>query len=326
MVRALVIDHEDGGLTARVRELDDAALPDGEVAVRVEYSSINYKDAMILAGLGRLVRTYPHVPGIDLAGRVLTSSDPRYVPGQSVVLTGWRVGELWWGGCAEQARVRADWLVPLPESMTPRDAMVIGTAGLTAALAIDELERAGLTPGAGPVLVTGATGGLGSTAVHLLSRWGHEPAAATGKPQAAEHLRALGAHQVVDAAPLAEPAGRPLLTERWAGCVDAVGGATLAHVLAELRYGAAVALCGNASGVTFDGNVLPFLLRAVRAIGIDSVVAPYERRVAAWQRIATTADLAALAGQVREVGLEDVPAAASELLAGRVRGRILVRP
>lgn len=325
-LRALLLDLDPAGsgVSATLRDLDEADLPDGDVLVRIQYSTVNFKDALILSGIGRLVRSYPHVPGIDLAGTVESSADPRFAPGDEVVLTGWRVGETWWGGYAELARVRADWLLPIPSGLTARDCMVIGTAGLTAALAMTALEGLGLTPDQGPVLVTGATGGLGSTAVHLLARRGYDVTASTGKPQEGQHLELLGASAIIDRTQLSSPPERPLLPERWAGCIDAVGGATVAHVLAELRYGACVAMCGNTGGNDVPTNALPFLLRGVRALGIDSVQAQVPVRQQAWEALATLADMDVLRGQVREVRLEEVPAVAADLLAGRVAGRVIV--
>lgn len=321
---ALVLDQSDDALTLDVRELDDDALPDGDVTVSVEWSSLNYKDGMILRGIGRLVRSFPHVPGVDLAGTVEESRSERFAPGDRVVLTGFRVGELWWGGFAQKARVKSEWLVKLPESLTTRQAMEIGTAGLTAMLAVDALERAGLRPDAGPVLCTGAAGGVGSHAVRLLSTLGHAVTASTGRPATADYLRSIGAAEVIDRSEIADPPAKPLLSERWAGCVDAVGGATLAHVLAEMRYGSAVAACGNTAGNDFPGSVLPFILRNVRLLGVDSVMVPTDVRVAQWQRLADLVDREFLRDSTTVVGLADLPAAADRILAGQVRGRIVV--
>jgi acrylyl-CoA reductase (NADPH) len=324
--QALVIDHDhdERRIAATILDLDEGTLPNGDVRVRVRYSTVNFKDALVLAGIGRLVRTYPHVPGIDLAGTVESSTDPRYSPGDEVVLTGWRVGETWWGGYAELAQVRGDWLLPVPEQLSLKDCMIIGTAGLTAALAMTALEANGLTPDEGPVLVTGASGGLGSTAVHLLARRGYRVTASTGKSAEAEHLKYLGASDVINRVELSEAPDRPLLPERWAGCIDAVGGSTVSHVLSELRYGAAVALCGNASGNEIPTNTLPFLLRGVRALGIDSVQAKVSERQHAWNSLATLADMAVLGGQIREIGLEEISSVATDLLAGRIAGRVIV--
>jgi acrylyl-CoA reductase (NADPH) len=319
--QALVLEQADGGVTAAVQEVADERLPPGDVTVRVEYSSLNYKDAMVVKGIGRLVRDYPHVPGIDLAGTVEASESDEYSVGDRVVLTGWRVGEAWWGGFAARARVKAEWLVKLPDSLSTRDAMAVGTAGLTAMMAVDALESFELS---GPVLVTGAAGGLGSFAVHLLARRGHEVAASTRRPETEPYLTGLGAQSVVDANELAAPLTRPLLSERWAGCIDAVGGSTLAHLLAELRYGAAAAACGNTGGNDVPMNVLPFLLRAVRLIGIDSVMYPRANRIRLWSELAGTLDASILQDAIVEASLADVPALAEGILAGQVRGRVVV--
>jgi len=286
MFRALVLHEEGGEVVPRLEALGEARLPPGEVTVRVEYSTLNYKDGMILRGLGRLVRQYPHVPGIDFAGVVEHSESPQYEPGNRVILTGWRVGEQHWGGYAERARVKAEWLVPLPDGLTTRQAMAIGTAGLTAMLATIALERHGLAPGAGDVLVTGAAGGVGSVAVAVLSQLGHRVVAATGRPQLRPYLEGLGAAELIDRAALAAMPTRPLDRERWAGAVDAVGGTTLATILTQLNYRASVASCGLTGGSDLPATVIPFLLRGVNLLGIDSVMCPYEERVAAWRRLA----------------------------------------
>ena len=322
--RALVLDAADA--RPEVRDLDAATLPEGDVVVDVEWSSLNYKDGMILGGVGRLVRDFPHVPGVDLAGTVVTSDHPGFAPGDRVVCTGFRVGETRWGGFATRARVSGDWLVRVPDSLTTRRTMEIGTAGLTAILAVAALEDAGLAPGAGPVLCTGAAGGVGSYAVHLLSRLGYAVTASTGRSAEADHLLAAGATAVIDRAEIADAPAKPLLSERWAGAVDAVGGATLAHVIAELRYGAAVAACGNTAGNDLPASVIPFLLRGVRLLGIDSVMVPTSVRGPAWQRLADLVDPAFATANTEVVGLDALPAAAERILAGQVRGRILVAP
>jgi acrylyl-CoA reductase (NADPH) len=322
--RALVLDQRDDALTAEVDDLDDSGLPDGDVTVDVEWSSLNYKDAMILRGIGRLVRTFPHVPGIDLAGTVETSTCPRFSPGDRVVLTGFRVGEVWWGGYAEKARVRSDWLVRIPDSLTTRQVMEIGTAGFTAMLCVEALERAGMAPQSGPVLCTGAAGGVGSHAVHLLAALGHSVTAATGRAETADYLRRIGATEVIDRADIADLPTKPLLSERWAGCVDAVGGATLAHVLTEMRYGAAVAACGNTAGNDLTASVLPFILRGVRLLGVDSVMVPAAEREPVWQRLGELIDHAALEQSSTVVGLDGLLDAADRILDGQVRGRIVV--
>src|SRR3954453_23391068 len=317
MFPALGLDQSPDGLSFEVTELDDERLPDGDVTVAVEWSSLNYKDGMILKGLGRLVRDYPHVPGVDLAGTVESSADRRFTTGDRVVLTGWRVGEVWWGGYATRARVKGDWLSPLPDGLRTRQAMAVGTAGFTAVMAVDQLERHGI--GAGDaVLVTGAAGGVGSTAVNALSRLGAEVTAATGRVDAeGDALRAQGASNVIDRAEIPEAPSRPLLSERCAGCVDAVGSATLAHVLAEVRYGGAVAACGLAGGNDLPTSVVPFLLRGVTLYGIDSVMCPAPRRAHVWQRAAELLDLERLEAMTSEVSLEELPGLADEILAGR---------
>ena len=322
MMRALVVDRAGGGVSASVREVDAGLLPEGEVLVRVSHSTLNYKDGLCLTGQGGLVRTYPHVPGIDFAGTVEASTDPRWSPGDAVVLTGWRVGEARWGGYASHARVRADWLVALPPGLTARRAMAVGTAGLTAMLAILALEERGIGPG--PVLVTGASGGVGSVAVALLAVAGHEVAAVTGRPEQEGYLRDLGAARIVARADLSETVTKPLESETWAACVDAVGGAMLARVLGQMRYGAAVAAVGLAGGAALPATVIPFLLRGVGLLGIDSVMAPIPRREAAWARIARDLPLARLDAMTGDAALADLPALGAAILRGEVRGRVVV--
>ncbi|MHA6689714.1 acrylyl-CoA reductase family protein [Devosia sp. A449] len=323
--RALVTERDgDGKVSSAVQMLDDARLPEGNVTVDIDWAGLNYKDGLCLTGGGGLVRLYPHVAGIDFAGVVRASEDARYGVGDKVVLTGWRVGETQWGGYAERARVNGDWLVPLPQGLSTRDAMIVGTAGLTAMLAIDRLEAAGLTP-AGEVLVTGAAGGVGTIATALLARLGYQVAALSGRPQHAEALRALGATSIIDRHEFLAQPDKVLESARWDAAIDSAGGKVLGKLLKQIKYGGAVASLGNAGGITLETNVLPFILRGVTLIGIDSVMQPYATRVAAWRRIAETFDLAAYAGLVREVGLEELPGAASEILAGEVKGRVLVR-
>jgi len=321
---ALVIDRTDDGQSVTVADLDDASLPDGDVTVAVEWSSLNYKDGMILGGIGRLVRTFPHVPGVDLAGTVLDSAHPDFAPGDRVVCTGFRVGEAHWGGYAQRARVSGDWLVRIPDTLTTRQTMEIGTAGLTAILAVDALTIGGLVPDDGPVLCTGAAGGVGTYAVHLLARLGFAVTASTGRPATAQYLRDLGATEVIDRADLADPPAKPLLPERWAGCIDAVGGATLAHVIAEMRYGAAIAACGNTAGNDLPTSVIPFLLRGVRLLGIDSVMVPTAVRAPLWSRLGDLVDPAFAAAATEVVGLDGLVEAGARILAGQVRGRIVV--
>jgi acrylyl-CoA reductase (NADPH) len=324
-MRALVVDKAaDGTTSAAVQQITEDRLPPGEVLVAVEYSTVNYKDGLCLGAGGGLVRSWPHVPGIDLAGRVLASDDPRYRPGDAVVLTGWRVGETHWGGYAERARVKADWLVPLPAGLSTRMAMAVGTAGLTAMLAVMALEAHGLEPGQGEVLVTGAAGGVGSVATAVLAGLGHRVAAVTGRPETADYLGGLGAARIVPRADLAEAGKRPLEPETWAACVDAVGGVMLARVLAQMRYGGSVAAVGLAGGSRLDTTVIPFLLRGVNLLGIDSVMKPYAARVAAWERIARDLPLARLEAMVVPATLADLPRLGAEILAGQVRGRVVV--
>lgn len=321
---ALVLEEDDGTVRSSLQELDDDALPDGGVTVGVEYSSLNYKDGMILRGQGRLVRDYPHVPGIDLAGVVESCADGTFAPGDRVVTTGWRVGEARWGGYATRARVEPGMVTKLPDSLSTEAAMRVGTAGFTAMLAIDALERYGIEPGEKPVLITGSAGGVGSFAIHLLARLGYPVTASTGRPETADWLRELGATEVIDRAELAEAPEKPLLKQRWSACVDAAGGDTLAHVLAEIDAGGAVAACGNAAGNTLSTTVLPFILRNVALLGIDSVSFSGERRPEIWERIATTVDWAALDGLTTEVGLDGIDPLADDILAGKVRGRVVV--
>ncbi|MFO7955015.1 MDR family oxidoreductase [Thioalkalivibrio sp.] len=322
--KALVLETHAGSPSAAVRTLHADDLPAGEVLLRVHYSGLNYKDGMILRGQGNLVREYPHVPGIDLAGTVLESADPRFAPGDPVVLTGHRVGEIHWGGYAERARVRADWLIPKPAGYSARQAMAAGTAGFTAMLAIQALEDHGLRPDAGEVLVTGATGGVGSIAVSLLARLGYTVTAVTGRPENSEYLHHLGARHIVPRADLADAPPKPLLGERWAGCVDTVGGDMLAHVLAGMAYGCSVAACGLAGGAQLRTTVLPFLLRGINLLGIDSVLCPAEQRLATWKRLTALLPGDDLDAITTEIGLDDLPYFAEQILAGRIRGRTVV--
>jgi len=327
MFTALVVEKDENGATrASVQTLGDDRLPAGDVTVAVEYSTLNYKDGLCLTSGGGLVRSYPHVPGIDLAGVVEHSDDPRYAPGDRVILTGWRVGEVHWGGYATRARVRADWLVPLPQGLTTRQAMAIGTAGLTAMLAIIALEHHGLSPDRGEVLVTGAAGGVGSVAVAVLANLGYRVAAVTGRPETGEYLTALGADRIVPRADLAETVKRPLEAETWAGCVDSVGGAMLARILGQMRYGASVAAVGLAGGTALPASVVPFLLRGVNLLGIDSVMRPYGDRIRAWNRLAQDLPLDRLDAMIRPATLSDLPALGAAILKGQVQGRVVVDP
>jgi acrylyl-CoA reductase (NADPH) len=323
--RALLVEKdEDGKTSASVQMLADDRLPDGDVTVAVEYSTLNYKDGLCVGPGGGLVRTYPHVPGIDFAGTVEASDDPRYSPGDKVVLTGWRVGEAHWGGYAEKARVKADWLVPLPAGLDSRAAMAVGTAGFTAMLAVMALEDHGVTPEKGEVLVTGAAGGVGSVATAILANLGYEVVGVTGRPEQEDYLKSLGAARIVARADLAETVKRPLETETWAGCVDAVGGAMLARVLGQMKYGGSVAAVGLAGGAGLPATVIPFLLRGVNLLGIDSVMQPYDNRLRAWERIARDLPMDKLEAMVVPAGLGDLPDLGAAILKGGVRGRVVV--
>ena len=326
MFNALVVEKNDEGKThAAVRQIDIDALPEGDVLVAVDYSTLNYKDGLCIGPGGGLVRTYPHVPGIDFAGTVEASQDPRYAPGDKVVLTGWRVGEVHWGGYAQKARVKADWLVPLPQSISTRDAMAVGTAGLTSMLAVMALQDHGLVPGAGPVLVTGAAGGVGSVAVALLAALGHEVAAVTGRPEQEDYLRSLGAAQIIPRDSLTEVTRKPLEAETWAGCVDAVGGAMLGRVLKQMNYGSSVAAIGLAGGAAIEGALItPFILRGVNLLGIDSVMQPFENRKRAWERLAADLPMEKLHSMVQMATLGDLPGLGADILKGQVKGRVVV--
>lgn len=319
----LLTKADDGAPQCALTEIDEARLPPGEVLVQLSHSTLNYKDALAITGRAPVVRSWPMVPGIDFAGTVLESGDARYRPGDAVILNGWGVGETHWGGLAQKARVKADWLVPLPAGMTPSQAMGIGTAGYTAMLCVMALQQHGVTPEQGPVLVTGGNGGVGSTAIALLSRLGFTVHASTGRMNEAEHLRALGASELIDRATLNAP-GKPLQKERWAAAVDSLGSHTLANVCASLRYGGVVAACGLAQGMDFPATVAPFILRGVTLAGVDSVMAPQARRTKAWQRLARELPAEVLASNTATIGLAEAPAMATKLLDGQVRGRLVV--
>jgi acrylyl-CoA reductase (NADPH) len=323
MFSAILITKDDAGQSAAIAQIDEAQLPEGNVTVDVEYSTLNYKDGLAITGSSPVVRTFPMVPGIDLAGTVRQSSHADWKKGDRVVLNGWGVGESHWGGLAQVARLNGDWLVPLPTAFTSRQAMAIGTAGYTASLCVEALQAHGVKPGQGTVLVTGATGGVGSVAIALLVRAGFTVAAATGKASEADYLKQLGATEVIDRAELMEK-GKPLQKERWAGAVDCVGSHTLANVCAQTRYGGAVAACGLAQGMDFPGSVAPFILRGVALLGIDSVMAPRPPRLAAWGRLARDLDVGLLEVIATEIGLAEAITAAADLLAGRIRGRVVV--
>ena len=326
MFNALVVnkDEESGKTSAAVEQVSLDQLPEGNVVVNVEYSTVNYKDGLCIGPGGGLVREYPHIPGIDLAGTIESSDDPRYSAGDSVVLTGWRVGEVHWGGYSQKARVNADWLVPLPSGLSSRQAMAVGTAGFTAMLAVMALEDHGLKPDQGPVLVTGAAGGVGSVATAILANLGYEVAVVTGRPETEEYLRSLGATQIVPREEINETVKRPLERETWAGCVDAVGGDMLARVLGQMKYGGSVSAVGLAGGVGLPATVIPFLLRGVNLLGIDSVMQPYENRLRAWERIASDLPMDKLEAMIRPATLGDLPALGKDILKGQVKGRVVV--
>ena len=321
--KGLLLEESGGKVSSKITTLEESALPPGEVTVDVAYSTLNYKDGMVLNGLGRLVRNYPHVPGIDFAGTVAESSSPDFKPGDPVVLTGWGVGEQRWGGYAQKARVKAGELVKLPHGLSLKQAMAIGTAGFTAMLAARALEEHGLKPQEGEVLVTGASGGVGSVAVAILAAWGYSVAASTGRAANGDYLKSLGAKTIVDRAEIAQPK-RPLDSEKWAGAIDAVGGQTLACVLTQLKYGMSVAACGLAGGSELATTVIPFLLRGVNLLGIDSVRCPMTRRQDAWKRLAADLPLAKLDAMTETVPLAELPAMAGRILKGEVRGRVVV--
>ena len=324
MFQALLLTKSPEGTTlADVSALDDDQLPDGEVLVDVAFSTVNYKDALAITGRAPVVRKFPMVPGIDLAGTVAYSRDARFKPGDAVLLNGWGVGEGHWGGLAQRARVKADWLVPMPGRMDARQAMAIGTAGYTAMLCVMALQERGVTPASGPVLVTGANGGVGSIAIALLAREGFEVHASTGRMAEAAHLKQLGATELVDRASLSAP-GKPLQKERWAAAVDSVGSHTLANVCASLHYGGTVAACGLAQGMDLPASVAPFILRGVTLAGVDSVQAPQARRLLAWERLTRELPAEVLEANTRTIGLGDVADLAAQLLAGQVRGRVRV--
>ncbi|NOG69900.1 MDR family oxidoreductase [Roseicella sp. DB1501] len=325
-MRALVVDKPEAGQTARAafRDLAESELPDGEVVVRVSHSTVNYKDGLAVTGRAPVVRRFPMVPGIDLVGLVESSSSPQVKPGDAVLLNGWGLGETHPGAYAPRARVKADWLVPLPQGMAPAEAAAIGTAGYTAMLCVMALERYGLTPDRGPVLVTGAAGGVGSVAIALLSALGWYVAASTGRPEEQGYLESLGAKEIVPRDRYAGGAARPLGKEVWAAAVDTVGSKTLAGLLTELRYGGAVAACGLAQGMDLPASVAPFILRGVALLGVDSVMAPRPLRLEAWSRLAQQLDRGKLAAMTKTIGLDQVPETAEAILAGRVRGRVVV--
>jgi len=323
MFRAIQISKNESGQRVEIAQIDEADLPQGDVTIAVEYSTLNYKDGLAITGRSPVVRKFPMVPGIDLAGTVTHSEHADYTQGDHVVLNGWGVGEGHWGGLAQQARLKGDWLVPLPMAFTTRQAMAIGTAGYTASLCVEALVAHGVAPDQGEVLVTGATGGVGSVAIALLAKAGFKVTAATGKASEHDYLKQLGASSVIDRAELAVP-GKPLQKERWAAVVDSVGSHTLANACAQTRYGGAMAACGLAQGMDFPASVAPFILRGVSLLGIDSVMAPKKPRLAAWARLARDLDPAKLNVIATEIPLAGAIAAASDLMEGKVRGRIVV--
>ncbi|HZS91843.1 MAG TPA: MDR family oxidoreductase [Chloroflexota bacterium] len=323
--QALVLERqEDGATKATLKELSPDTLPDGDVDIAVAYSSLNYKDGLAVTGEGRIIRSFPFVPGIDLAGTVLRSESPDYRPGDRVILTGWGIGERHWGGFAQRARVRSEWLVPLPAGLDLRGAMALGTAGFTAMLAVMALEQYGLAPDEREVVVTGAAGGLGSIAVALLAAGGHNVVASSGRAEAHAYLSDLGARQIIDRGVLSAPSKRPMESERWAGAVDTVGGETLAGLLRSMSYQSAIAVCGLAGGHELHTTVYPLILRGVSLLGIDSVMCPQERRRAAWARLAQQMPGHLMDSISQVVPLREVPALSRAILAGQVRGRIVV--
>jgi acrylyl-CoA reductase (NADPH) len=323
-LKAVAIEKTDDGTKAALTDFDEANLMDGDVTVRVEYSTLNYKDGLAITGKAPVVRRFPMIAGIDFAGTVESSTHPAWKPGDKVVLNGWGCGETHLGAYAEKTRVKGDWLVPLPKSMSAREAMAIGTAGFTAMLAVMALERHGLSPARGPIAVTGAAGGVGSVAIALLAKLGFAVHAVTGRPQEADFLKGLGASEIVERKELAGPV-RPLAKERWVGGIDAVGSTTLANLLSMIRYGGAVAACGLAGGMDLPASVAPFILRGVCLYGIDSVMCPLNRRREAWKRLESDVDRQKLTMITREIGLPDVFGVAPKILAGQVRGRIVVK-
>lgn len=323
--KALVLEEKDGEVQAAIRTLPKDALPAGDVLVSVAYSSLNYKDGLALNGKGRIVRSYPMIPGIDFSGTVVESESPEFKPGDPVILTGWWVGERYWGGYSQLARVKSEWLVPLPEGLTLQQAMAIGTAGLTAMLCVMALEEHGLKPGGREVVVTGASGGVGSVAVALLARLGYNVVAVTGRPESHAYLKELGAHDILDRGVLAAP-GKPMESERWAGAVDTVGGDVLAGVIRSMAAGGSIAACGNAGGIELKTTVIPFILRGVNLLGIESVMCPQPRRRAAWARLAHDLPKEVYEPMTQVVPLAQVPEYGRAILKGQVRGRVVVDP
>ena len=323
MYKALQINKDDAGYRTELKVLDESALPEGDVTIKVDWSTLNYKDGLAITGKVPVVRKFPLTPGIDLAGTVTDSSHPCWKAGDKVVLNGWGVGEVHSGGLAQMARLNGSWLVPLPPEFSARQAMAIGTAGYTAMLCVLALEKHGVKPSDGEILVTGANGGVGSVAIMLLAKLGYAVIASTGRPEEESHLKALGAVGIIDRKELSDP-GKPLGKERWAGVVDSVGSTTLANACATTKYAGAVAACGLAGGADFPSSVMPFILRGITLYGIDSVMAPVERRIEAWQRLARDLDIAKLEANTTEINLNEAISVAAQLLEGKVRGRVVV--
>ena len=324
MFSAILINKTDDGQTVEVAQLDEAQLPEGDVTLDVLYSTINFKEGLAMTGRAPVVKSFPMVPGVDLVGTVSDSSHSDWQVGDKVVLNGWGVGERHWGGLAQKARLNGDWLVPLPDAFSPRQAMAIGTAGLTAALCVDALVDHGVTPEQGEILVTGASGGVGSFAITLLAKAGFNVVAATGKLSEEAYLKGLGATSIIDRAELAEQRSKPLQHQRWAGAIDSVGSHTLVNICAQTRYGGAVAACGLVQGSDFNGSVMPFILRAVALLGVESVVTPKAKRLKAWQRLARDLDAASLDAIAHEISLADAIQAGTDIMAGKIRGRLVV--
>jgi len=322
-MKAILINKDDDGYRAELSDVDESRLPEGDVTVKVDYSTLNYKDSLAITGSSPVVRNFPMVPGIDLAGTVEESSHAEFKAGDKVVLNGWGVGETHWGGLAQKTRLKGDWLVPLPDAFTPKQAMGIGTAGYTAMLCVLGLERHGVTPDQGEIIVTGAAGGVGSVAIAVLAKLGYTVIASTGRASEADYLKNLGAADLIDRAELSEP-GRPLGKERWAGAVDAVGSHTLANVCATIKYGGTVTACGLAQGFDFPATVMPFILRGVTLAGIDSVYCPKPRRLEAWNRLASDLDVKHIEAMTKEISLSDTLTAAGDQMQGKIRGRVVV--
>ena len=323
MFKAILVDQENGKHVAKLADVDDNALPQGDVTVRVEYSTVNFKDGLLMTGVVPLIKTFPMVPGIDFAGVVEDSKNPKWKVGDKVLVNGYGLGERHWGGLAQRARVRSEWLVPLPDAFTTRQAMAIGTAGYTAMLCVLRLERHGLKPGDGEVLVTGASGGVGSVAIAILGKLGYNVVASTGRQQEADYLKALGATSIIDRKTLTEP-GPPMQGEKWLAAIDTAGSHTLVNVIASLRYGGIVASTGIAQGVDLPGTLYPFILRSITLGGVDSVMAPMDLRLQAWSRLTRDLDVKKLESMIHEIALSDTIAQAPQILGGKIRGRIVV--